>query len=171
MTAATNSKQSLLSGGEIELIDHFGQPVSSHSWRNQCSLVLFGFTHCRVVCPRALTRYGAVLDQLAAEGTPVRGLYISVDPARDSPQVMCDFLAPHPRFIGLTGSVEQIERAKVAFRVFARRASDPDDPVGYRVPHTAIAYLLDADGNCLAHFADAFSGEEVLARLRPLLAA
>lgn len=154
----------------IELIDHFGQPVSSRDWRGQYALVLFGFTHCRVVCPRALARYSAVLDQLAVDGTPVRGLYISVDPERDSPQVMRDFLDPHPRFTGLTGNVEQIERTKAAFHVFARRARDPDDSLGYRVPHTAIAYLIDLDGNCMATFADALSGEEVLARVRTLLA-
>jgi protein SCO1/2 len=169
MIAALADRQPLPSGSDLQLIDHFGQQVSAADWRGQCSLVLFGFTHCRVVCPRALARYSAVLDQMAAEGISIRGLYISVDPARDSPQVMREFLALHPRFTGLTGNVEQIERAKAAFRVFARHADDPDDPLGYRVPHTAIAYLLDTNGNCVAHFADALSGEEVLIHLRSLL--
>lgn len=160
----------LPSGGELQLTDHFGQSVSAADWCGQPALVLFGFTHCRMVCPRALIRHSAVLDQLATEGMLVRGLYISVDPTRDTPQVMREFLAPHPRFTGLTGTIEQIERTKAMFGVFARRANDPDDPLGYRVPHTAIAYLFDADGDFLGHFADALSGEEVLARLRPLLA-
>ena len=171
MNVATAGTQPVLTQGRIELIDHLGRPVSSHDWRGRHALVLFGFSHCRVVCPRALARYSTVLDRLASQGTRIRGLYISVDPVRDSPQVLRDFLAPHPRFTGLTGSIEQIEQAKAAFRVFARRASDPDDPQGYRVPHTAIAYLLDANGNCVAHFADALTGDEVLSRLHPLLAA
>lgn len=170
MMSAKPDRPRLPSGSELQLTDHFGQPVSAADWRGQSALVLFGFTHCRVVCPRALTRYSAMLDQLAAEGMLIRGLYISVDPARDTPQVMRDFLAPHPRFTGLTGSVEQIERTKAAFGVFARRVSDPDDPLGYRVPHTAFAYLFDADGSCLGHFADALPGAEALARMRLLLA-
>ena len=170
MIDVTASRQRSLLGGEIDLVDHFGRAVSSFGWRGRYVLVLFGFTHCRVVCPRALARYSPVLDHMAAEGKRIRALYISVDPVRDTPSVLREFLVPHPRFTGLTGSVEQIERAKAAFRVFARRTSDPDDPLGYRVPHTAIAYLLDAEGHCVDHFGDALTSEEILDRLRPLLA-
>ncbi len=156
--------------GEFSLIDHFNRTVTEQVFRDEHTLVLFGFTHCRVVCPRALARYAGVLDQLAGEGWPVRGIYISVDPARDTPEVMRDYLQPYPAFLGLTGDDARIDQAKAAFRVFARRVSDPDEPNGYRVPHTAIAYLLDAEGRCLAHFADALAAEEVLDRMRPLLA-
>ena len=156
--------------GEFSLIDHFNRAVTEQVFRGSPTLVLFGFTHCRVVCPRALARYASVLGQLAGEGWPVRGLYISVDPARDTPEVMRDFLQPYPVFLGLTGTTAQIDQAKAAFRVFARRTSDPDEPDGYRVPHTAIAYFLDAEGHCLAHFADALAAEEVLDRMRQLLA-
>lgn len=170
MIAAMADHQPLPSVGQLQLTDHFGRPVSGADWRGQAALVLFGFTHCRVVCPRALARYAGVLDQLASEGWAVRGIYISVDPARDTPEVMRDYLQPYPAFLGLTGDAAQIDLAKAAFRVFARRVSDPDEPNGYRVPHTAITYLLDAAGHCLAHFADALAPEEVLDRMRPLLA-
>jgi protein SCO1 len=156
--------------GDFSLIDHFNRAVTNQVFRDEHTLVLFGFTHCRVVCPRALARYSGVLEQLAGEGWLIRGIYISVDPARDTPEVMRHYLQPHPAFLGLTGDTAQVDQAKVAFRVFARRASDPAEPEGYRVPHTAIAYFLDVEGHCLAHFADALSAEEVLGRMRQLLA-
>lgn len=156
--------------GDFSLIDHFNQAVTNKTLRDRHTLVLFGFTHCRMVCPLALQRYSGVLEQLAAEGCPVRGIYISVDPARDTPEVLRHYLQPYPAFVGLTGDAAQVDQAKAAFRVFARRASDPDEPDGYRVPHTAIAYFLGEDGLCLAHFADALCAEQVLGRMRPLLA-
>ena len=71
-------------------------------------------------------------------------------------------------FIGLASASDAFEIQEG--RLAARRASDPDEPDGYRVPHTAIAYLLDAEGRCLSHFADALAAEEVLDRMRLLLA-
>jgi protein SCO1/2 len=79
------------------------------------------------------------------------------------------FLARWPGFLGLTGSREQIEAAKAAFHVFARRRDAPEDPDGYAVPHTAITYVLDPDGVCVDHFTDALSADEVAERLRTLM--
>lgn len=158
------------SSSGIELVDHFGHAASAQVFLGGYSLVLFGFTHCSVVCPRALARYAVVLGQLAAEGWPIRGFYISVDPERDTPEIMRDFLQPWPGFLGLTGSAAQVDQAKAAFRVFARRDTDPDTPGGYRMPHTAVAYLLTPQGRYLAHFPDALTEGEVIARLRSLLA-
>lgn len=155
--------------GEFSLIDHFNRAVTNLTFRDQHTLVLFGFTHCRVVCPRALARYSSVLEQLAAEGWLISGIYISVDPARDTPEVLRHYLQPYPAFLGLTGDAAQVDQAKATFRVFARRASDPNEPEGYRVPHTAIAYFLDADGHCQAHFADSLSAEQVFGRMRQWL--
>jgi protein SCO1/2 len=140
----------------FDLVDHHGTPVDTGSYRGDWLLVQFGFTSCRVVCPRALTKLTAALDGLDGDLLPrVRPLYITVDPDRDSPEVMRAFLtASYPRFTGLTGSSEQIEAAKRAFRVFARRRADPEDPDGYAVPHTAITYLVDPDGRLTRHWAD-----------------
>jgi len=110
-------------------------------------LVFFGFTHCRIVCPRALGKLCRVLDDLGPLAERVQPLYVTVDPERDTPAVMREFLGrSYPRFTGLTGSPAQIDAAKAAFRVFARRVADPDSPGGYAMPHTAIAYLLDEAG-------------------------
>lgn len=107
-----------------------------------------------------------VLDGLGEAVGQVRALYITVDPERDTPEVMKEFLEEYPRFTGLTGPSDAIEEAKRAFRVFARRKADPDDPDGYAVPHTAITYLIAPDGQYADHFADALPAADVAVRLQ-----
>lgn len=154
----------------FSLVDHRGTPVTQHSYRGRWQLVFFGFTHCKAVCPRALKRLSAALDDLAELADTVTPLYITVDPERDTPEVMADFLRAYPRFTGLTGSADAIEEAKSAFGVFARRKEDPDSPDGYIVPHTAITYLISPDGEYAEHFSDALPESELAARLRSHLA-
>lgn len=156
-------------GGAFDLVDHNGRPVTNATFHGSYALVFFGFTHCRVVCPRALGRISAVLELLGPEAARVQPLYITVDPDRDSPAVMKAFLENRPGFLGLTGTPEQIESAKAAFRVFARRRDDPQEPDGYAVPHTAITYVLDPAGVCVDHFTDALGADEVARRLRTLI--
>jgi protein SCO1 len=151
--------------GEFHLTDHNGRDVDAGSFRGRFLLVFFGFTHCKVVCPRALTRLSAALDALGERATLLRAVYITVDPERDSPQVMRDYLRAYPSILGLTGSRAQIDEAKRNFRVFAqRRAASPDDG-DYDVPHTAITYLLDPEGRLVAHFNDAVELQDLTARL------
>jgi len=130
----------------FHLTDHNGRDVDAGSFRGSFMLVFFGFTHCRVVCPRALTKLSATLDALGETAVRVAALYITVDPDRDTPQVMRDYLRAYPSILGLTGSREEIDDAKRNFRVFARRSSPSPDDGGYDVPHTAITYLLDPEG-------------------------
>jgi len=153
----------------FSLIDHHGTPVTQQIYRGRWLLVFFGFTHCKVVCPRALRTLSVVLDDLGDLADSLRPLYITVDPDRDTPAAMREFLRPYPRYIGLTGSTDAIERAKREFRVFARRKDDPDDPDGYSVPHTAITYLISPQGQYAAHFTDALTADEIVVRLRPHL--
>lgn len=153
----------------FEGIDHHGRTVTDASYRGKHLLVFFGFTHCKVVCPRALARLTRVLDSLGRLANELQALYVTVDPERDTPRVMQSYLEERaPRVIGLTGTRAQIDAAKRAFRVFARRvrgASDED----YDVPHTAITYLIDPSGRYRTHFSDAVSEGELLESLRALL--
>ncbi|XVQ07209.1 SCO family protein [Spirillospora sp. CA-255316] len=152
------------------LVDHHSKAVTEETYRGRWQLVFFGFTHCRAVCPRALQRLSATLDDLGELAGKVNPLYVTVDPDRDTPEVMKEFLRAYPRFTGLTGSVEAVEEAKKSFRVFARRRADPDDLDGYSMPHTAITYLISPEGQYTEHFSDAISGEDLAARLRVHLA-
>ena len=151
-------------------MDHFGKPVTEKDFAGQFLLVYFGFTHCRVVCPRSLKKLNGALDLLGEKAASIAPVFVSVDPQRDSPHVMKRYLeANYPRFLGLTGGETEIEDAKRAFRVFAERRSDPDDPDGYAVPHTAIAYLMGPDGSYRDHFADVVDEEAVAQRLSTAL--
>ena len=152
--------------GVYELIDHFGHPVTERSYAGRFQLIFFGFTHCSVVCPRELTKLTHALDMLSEEAAQLQPLYISVDPARDTPERMRAFLATyHPSFVGLTGTTAQVDRAKANFRVFAERKKDADAPDGYVVPHTAISYLLDCEGRYVSHFGDTVDPAAIVRRL------
>lgn len=154
-------------GGEFTLTDHFDRRVTNATYHGRFVLIFFGFSHCKVVCPRALTRISAALDRLGAAVDVLQPLYITVDPERDTPEVLRAFLEPRfPRFIGLTGSREEIDAVKAAFRVFARRAPDPDDPEGYDMPHTALTYLIDPQGKYRTHFADTVNEAALFEKLR-----
>ncbi|HEX7781267.1 MAG TPA: SCO family protein [Sphingobium sp.] len=150
----------------FNLTDHHGRPATNMTFAGSFLLVYFGFTHCKVVCPRSLGKLSRVLDRLGEQAQGVVALYITVDPARDTPDVMRAYLEEkHPRFLGLTGSEDEIAHAKRAFRVFAEFKGDDQAPDGYVVPHSAIAYLMSPDGKLLDHFIDALDEDEVAQRM------
>lgn len=157
--------------GRFSLMDHDGRTVTNESYRGKHALVFFGFTHCKVVCPRALGRISRALDLIGDDADRFTPLYISVDPERDTPTRMKQFLASYPRFTGLTGTREQIDATKQAFRVFAQRKEEAEEPGGYVVPHTAFTYVLDPRGAYVAHYPDTIDPETMMARLREVLAA
>ena len=154
----------------FNLTDHHGRAVTEADFAGSYLLVYFGFTHCKVVCPRSLGKLSRVLEQLGDRARRVTALYVTVDPARDTPDVMRVYLETnHPRFLGLTGTDEQIAHAKGAFRVFAEFTGDDEAPDGYVVPHSAIAYLMSPEGKLLDHFIDALDEEEVTRRMAAAL--
>lgn len=149
------------------LTDHHGRRVTAHDFRGRYQLVFFGFTHCRVVCPRALGKLTMVLELIGGLSEQIQPLYISVDPARDTPEVMRAFLEDRfPSFLGLTGSAEEIETARDAFRVFAVRRDDPDEPDGYAVPHSSLTYLIGPDGHYITHYPDVVEAERMAEGLK-----
>lgn len=152
------------------LTDHHGRSVTERDFAGQFQLIFFGFTHCRKVCPRVLTSLSGVLDGLGEIADRLQPLYVTVDPDRDTPEVMRRFLeAGYPRFLGLTGTLEACRAAQLAFKVFAQRAADPDRPEDYAVPHSALTYVLDPEGRYLTHFLDVADVERIATRLRGIL--
>ncbi|MCA6107015.1 SCO family protein [Bradyrhizobium cenepequi] len=159
----TSGKKAVRLGGSFELIDHHGRSVSDCSYREQFMLLFFGFTHCRVVCPGALARLSKVIDRLGPLSSRLQPLYVTIDPDRDTPEVMKAFLEEnYPHFIGLSGSRENIEQVKALYKVFVKRTTDPDDATGYQMPHTAFTYLIGPDGRYVAHFTDAIGEDELV---------
>lgn len=154
----------------FSLVDQHGLNVTERDLHGKWSLVFFGFTHCRVVCPRALQRLSDALELLdPGDRQAIRPVYITVDPERDTPEVMKAFLSSRPGFVGFTGTRAQIDAAKESFRVFAEKRPDPQDPDGYAVPHTAITYVIAPDGRYADHFTDALDVDQVAGELRGLL--
>ncbi len=148
-TAAQSSRA--LIGGSFELVNHKNESVTSQDFLGKYMIVYFGYTYCPDVCPMDLQIMSDALSYLEPEKleqlTPV---FVSVDPERDTPEVMAEYVNYfHEDLIGLTGTVEQIEQIKKAYRVYAAKA---DDSADYLVDHTAYTYLMDKQGKFLQHF-------------------
>ncbi len=152
--------------GRFSLLDHHGKRVTERSWGERHLLVFFGFTHCAIVCPRELGKLRQVLALLAERASEVQVLYVTVDPLRDDPPTMRDYLAAiDTRFVGLTGTPVEIDHAMKAFRVFATRREDPSAPDGYVMPHTAFTFLMAPGRGYLTHFTDTASAEAIAERV------
>lgn len=107
-------------GGAFDLIDHHGNTVTNESWPGAYKLVFFGFTNCPDICPAGLQKIATVLETLGDQAEKIQPLLITVDPQRDTPEVMAEYIVMFDqRIIGLTGSQEQIDRAVSAYKVYA----------------------------------------------------
>lgn len=154
--------------GDFSLTDHHNQPVTQDTYKGRWILAFFGFTHCKMVCPRALARLSEVVENLGSQANKLTPLYITVDPVRDSPKVMREFLANYPAFTGLTGTSQQVAKAKESFQVFARQRSE-ESGENYQIAHTALTYLLDPEGKFITHWSDAHDTKSLHVELAALL--
>jgi protein SCO1 len=138
-------------GGPFNLIDQDGQPFSDKDLKGKSFLVFFGFTHCPDVCPTTLFEISEIMRNLGPEADHTAALFISVDPERDTPAAMKDYLGsfdPHVR--GLTGDAVALAAVAKAYRVYYKKV--PLDGGDYTMDHTAIVYLMDKDGRFVAPF-------------------
>jgi cytochrome oxidase Cu insertion factor (SCO1/SenC/PrrC family) len=158
-------------GGPFELTDHTGQPRTNSDFRGKLMLVYFGFTYCPDVCPTDLQAIGLALDKLGTDGDSVQPLFITVDPERDTPQHLAEYVPMfHPRLIGLTGSAEAIRKAADAYKVYYAKVDPPKGDGGYyTVDHTAFIYLMDREGNYLGFFPPGTSADRMVEIIRPRL--
>lgn len=164
-------EQPALIGGAFSLLDTHGNRVNSEALKGKYSLVFFGFTHCPAVCPTALLTMTKMLGMLdEAERNKLTPVFISVDPARDTPQVMAEYLASfHPAIVGLTGSEEEIRVAQDAYKVFASKQQTGAGAEDYTMDHSGYLYLMAPDGHYLTHFAHTASDAELSAALKTYL--
>ncbi len=132
---------------EFSLTGDDGKPVDASAFKGDTTLVYFGYTHCPDVCPETMARLMQVLAKLGPDAKNVRILFITVDPARDTPKALHDYVgafdAEHAR--GLTGTDGQIESLAKRYRV-AYQMEQRDPSGGYEVTHSSAVYVFDADG-------------------------
>ncbi|OTB04664.1 hypothetical protein M426DRAFT_320530 [Hypoxylon sp. CI-4A] len=136
-------------GGEFHLVDQEGRPFSSAELRGRYSLVYFGFTHCPDICPEELDKMARMFD-LVEEQSPnqLTPVFITCDPARDDPKVLKSYLNEfHPRFVGLTGTYDQIKDVCKAYRVYFSTPKDVKPGQDYLVDHSIYFYLMDPEGD------------------------
>lgn len=157
-------------GGPFALINHDGDSVTQQDFAGQYMLIYFGYTWCPDVCPLALQFMGDALTRLGPGAAQIQPLFITIDPERDTPEVIRQYLASfqrgiagQPELIGLTGSPESIEAVAAAYKMYFRKTEplDADNPMSYGLDHMNIFYLMGPDGAYVAHFMSPTSPTDV----------
>jgi len=128
-------------GGPFTLLNSNGETVTDKDVITKPSLVYFGYTFCPDVCPLDNVRNAEAVDILEEMGLDVNPIFISIDPARDTPEVMAEYASiMHPKMIGLTGSEEQVKAASLAYKTYYKKQDAVDDY--YLVDHSTFTYLM-----------------------------
>ncbi|MBL4613436.1 MAG: SCO family protein [Magnetovibrio sp.] len=169
--SATQSTGRVSIGGPFQLTDHTGKAVSDETYRGKYLLVYFGYTFCPDVCPTSLGIMGDALDLLTPEQLDkVVPIFISVDPDRDTSEVLADYVPNfHDKIIGLTGTQAQVKAAARAYKTFFAKVNADDPDGNYLMDHSSITYVMGPDGLYVAHFSHATPAEAMAKRLAELL--
>ncbi|HEY5797874.1 MAG TPA: SCO family protein [Bosea sp. (in: a-proteobacteria)] len=137
-------------GGPFTLTTQEGKTLTDKDLRGAPFLVFFGFTHCPDICPTKLFEISEVLRAAGGKGEKLRALFVTVDPERDTPEVMKSYLGSFdPRILGLSGDRPAIDAMIKAYRAYARKVPTKDD---YTMDHTALVYLMAKDGSFVGAF-------------------
>lgn len=151
-----------LIGGPFSLLDPTGKRVTDKDFAGKPLLVYFGFTHCPDVCPSGLQVIAAALDELGDKANDLSVVFITVDPERDTPELMGKYVASfHKNIVGLSGTPEDIAAATKAYRVYAKKVPDETNPGEYNVDHSSFMYLMDGKGQYTRHFPHSVDAKEL----------
>lgn len=157
-------------GQHLELTDHNGQPRRLEDFRGKAVVLFFGYTACPDVCPTTLAKFAEVMKALGPEAQKVQVLFVTLDPERDTPQRLKDFVPWFdPSFIGLYGDRAAIDAAAREFRIYAAK-KEVGGGMGYVLDHTAGAYVLDPAGRLRLFVTDTGQVADIAADLKLLLA-
>ena len=155
-------------GGPFNLIDENGKPITDQDMKGRPFVVFFGYRHCPDICPTTLFEMSEVMRALGKDADRVGALFITVDPERDTPEGMKDYLSSFdPHLHGATGDAKAIDAVEKAYRVYAKKV--PTDKGDYSMDHTALVYLMDKQGRFVAPFKLDRKPEEAAADLRRYL--
>jgi protein SCO1/2 len=166
----SNSVGKAAVGGPFILTDQDGRRRSDTDFRGKLMLVYFGYTFCPDVCPAGLQVMAAALDKLGAKAESVAPIFISLDPERDTPAKLKEYLSSfHAGLIGLTGSKDEIAQVAKAYRVYFKKVVDERHPADYSVDHTSIIYLMGRDGSFVSHATHASNADALAAAVAKAL--
>jgi cytochrome oxidase Cu insertion factor (SCO1/SenC/PrrC family) len=153
-------------GGPFELTDQTGHRRTDADFRGKLVVLYFGYTYCPDVCPTELQSISLALDKLGPAADAVQPVFITVDPERDTPARLAEFVSSfHPRLIGLTGSLADIKKTAIAYRTFFAK-SNVVTPGDYSVDHTGFIYLVGKDGHYLGFLPPGASPDEIADAIR-----
>ena len=155
-------------GGDFVLTDYNGNKFSSENLKGKLSLIYFGFTYCPDICPTTLQKLTNVLSVLDKYQIDVNPVFITIDPNRDKAALIKEYLGHfHPKFIGLTGSEEEVRKTANLFKVYYAKSQDPSYTGGnYMVDHSSFIYLMDKNGKYMKHFYFSTTPEEIVEYIR-----
>lgn len=157
-------------GGAFTLKDQTGKIRTDADFRGQLMLVYFGFTYCPDVCPTDLQAIGLAMDQLGEDAKHVQPLFVTLDPERDTVENLAQYVPLfHPRLLGLTGTMNEVQQAADAYRVYYKRVATGTKPDDYTVDHSAFIYLVDRDGKYLGFFPPGTDAPRLVEMIRPHL--
>jgi protein SCO1 len=154
-------------GGPLRLLDQTGATVTDETYRGKWLVMFFGFTHCQDVCPMTLSKITNMMDLLGKDADRVQPLFITVDPQRDTVEVMRDYVAAFDkRLIGLTGTADAIVALAKGYGVISNRSGNGTD---YTIGHSAAVYLVDPEGRYSTTLDPNLSASDMAAWLRALM--
>jgi cytochrome oxidase Cu insertion factor (SCO1/SenC/PrrC family) len=153
-------------GGPFELLDQNGNKRTDADFRGKLLIVYFGYTYCPDICPTDLTQIALAVDKLGERGNAVQPLFITVDPQRDTPKVLAQYVAMfHPRLIGLTGTPGQIRAVADSYMAYYAKYVPPDGGL-YLIDHTGFIYLMGRSGEYLGFFPPGTSADRMVEIIR-----
>ena len=159
-------------GGPFTLVSTNDGNVTDQTYRGKWLLIFFGYTFCPDACPTALNSISVALEKLGVDAGKLQPLFVTVDPQRDTREVLAEYLKSFDsRIVGLTGSQDQIDRVVKEYRVYvASQKSETQGDDNYLVSHSAYIYLMDPQGKFVNVIQGSEAGEEIAAWLRKQMA-
>lgn len=156
-------------GDPFTLVDQRGEEITEAAFRGKPSAVFFGFTYCPEICPTTLYELDGWLDQMGSDGEDIRAYFVTVDPERDTPEVMNAYVGNvSDRIVGITGEPARVEAMAKSFGIYMNKVElDGGD---YTMDHTASIILLDSTGDFMGTIAYGENPETALAKLKRLAA-
>ncbi|MBS7701512.1 MULTISPECIES: SCO family protein [unclassified Chelatococcus] len=156
-------------GGPFQLITQSGAELSNEDLKGAPFAIFFGFTHCPEVCPTTLWELSETLKRMGPDADKLKTIFVSLDPARDTPEMLKTYLQSFdPRIIGLTGNEDDITAVAKAYKVFWRKV--PTESGDYTLDHTAIVYLMNGSGEYVGALAYHEDADKALAKMQRLVA-